>query len=83
MISTAVDFRETKCYTACMQDTITIRPTVPKAKLQKISGGNLNKWINGLIETAVVQKDVSWDEFLDRPRRTFKSQADTVRKAER
>ncbi len=37
-----------------MHDTITIRPTIPKAELQKVSGGNLSKWINGLIERAVV-----------------------------
>lgn len=78
-----VDFHFPLCYTACVHDTITIRPTIPKAKLEKISGGNLNKWINGLIETAVGQRDVSWDEFLDRPRRKFKSQADAVRKAGR
>ena len=83
MIPTAVDSRKALCYTACVHDTITIRPTISKAKLEKISGGNLNKWINGLIETAVGQQDVSWDEFLDRPRRKFKSQADAVRKADR
>lgn len=66
-----------------MHGTITIRPTIPKAKLEKISGGNLNKWINGLIESAVGQRDVSWDEFLDQPRRKFKYRADEVRKASR
>ena len=66
-----------------MQETITIRPTIPKARLEKISGGNLNKWINGLIETAVSRQEVTWDDFLDRPRRKFKYQADEMRKAER
>ena len=83
MIPTAVDSRKDLCYTACVHDTITIRPTIPKAKLEKISGGNLNKWINGLIETAVGQQDVSWDEFLDRPRREFKYRSDEIRKAGR
>lgn len=66
-----------------MQETITIRPTIPKARLEKISGGNLNKWINGLIETAVSRQEVTWDDFFDQPRRKFKYQADEMRKAER
>ena len=70
-------------YTACVQETITIRPTVPKAKLEKLSGGNLNKWINGLIERAVGEQNESWDEFLRQPRRKFKYMADEVRKAGR
>ena len=64
-----------------MQDTITIRPTIPKAELQKVSGGNLNKWINGLIERAVGERSAGWSEFMDQPRRRFESQADQVRKA--
>jgi len=36
-----------------MQETITIRPTIRKSQLKRLSGGNLNKWINGLIERAV------------------------------
>ena len=70
-------------YTACVQETITIRPTIPKAKLEKLSGGNLNKWINGLIERAAGEQNESWDEFLRQPRRTFPSRADEVRKASR
>ena len=70
-------------YRACVQDTITIRPTIPKAELQKVSGGNLNKWINGLIERAVGERSAGWSEFMDQPRRRFKSQADEVRKASR
>ena len=66
-----------------MQDTITIRPTIPKAELQKVSGGNLNKWINGLIERAVGERNAGWGEFMEQPRRRFKSQADEVRKASR
>ena len=67
----------------CMQDTITIRPSIPKADLEKHSGGNLNKWINGLIERAVGERESGWDNFLDKPRRAFKSRADEVRKANR
>lgn len=64
-----------------MQETITIRPTIPKAELQRVSGGNLNKWINALIELAVGERGGGWGEFMDRPRRQFKSQADEVRQA--
>ena len=75
--------RGLQCYRWCVQDTITIRPTIPKAELQKVSGGNLNKWINGLIERAVGERSAGWSEFMDQPRRRFKSQADEVRTASR
>lgn len=58
-----------------MQDTITIRPTIPKAELQKVSGGKLNKWINGLFERTVGERNARWAEFMDYPRRWFKSKA--------
>ena len=45
----------------CVQETITIRPTVPKSELIKRSGGNLNKWINGLIEQALGERALDWD----------------------
>ena len=67
----------------CMQETITIRPSIPKAELEKRSGGNLNKWINGLIERAAGERDSGWEAFFDKPRRAFKSRADEVRKASR
>ncbi len=70
-------------YTACVQETITIRPTISKAKLEKLSGGNLNKWINGLIERAVGEQTESWEEFLRQPRRTFPSRSDEIRRASR
>ena len=79
----AVDSPDLQCYKRCVQETITIRPTIPKAELQKVSGGNLNKWINGLIERAVGERSAGWNEFMDQPRRRFKSQADEVRKASR
>jgi hypothetical protein len=66
-----------------VQETITIRPTIPKAELQRVSGGNLNKWINGLIEQAVGERGAGWGEFMDQPRRRCKSRADEVRKASR
>ena len=81
--SGGVDSPDFLCYRGCVQDTITIRPTIPKAELQKVSGGNLNKWINGLIERAVGERNTGWSEFMDQPRRRFKSQADEVRKASR
>src|SRR5438445_9367294 len=49
----AIDEEERVCYRVCVQETITIRPTIPKAELIKKSGGNLNRWINGLIDQAV------------------------------
>lgn len=58
-----------------VQDTITIRPTIPKAELQKVSGGKLNKWINGLFERTVGERNARWAEFMDYPRRWFKSKA--------
>ena len=67
----------------CVQDTITIRPTIPKAALKKVSGGNLNKWINGLIERAIGERSSGWTKFMDQPRRRFKSRADEVRRASR
>ena len=81
--SGGVDSPDFECYMGCVQDTITIRPTIPKAELQKVSGGNLNKWINGLIERAVGERSAGWSEFMDQPRRRFKSQADQVRRASR
>ena len=66
-----------------MQETITIRPTVPKAKLTRIAKGNLNKWINGLIEHAVAEQSPDWDGFFEQPRRQFKDRADEVRQAGR
>ncbi len=70
-------------YMVSVPGTITIRPTIPKAQLLKVSGGNLNKWINGLIERAIRESSAGWDHFLDQPRRSFKSQTDEVRKASR
>jgi hypothetical protein len=71
------------CYRVWMHanETITIRSTIPKAELEKPSGGNLEKWINGLIERAAGERDTSWSEFFKRPRRRFPSQADEVRRA--
>ncbi len=67
-----------------MQETITIRPTIPKAQLQKRAGGNLNRWINSLIENAVGEQSHGWDEFFARPRRRVKrSAADELRRLNR
>lgn len=67
----------------CVQDTITIRPTVPKAKLNRIAKGNLNKWINGLIEHAVSEQSPDWEDFFSRPRRKVVDHSDAVRRASR
>ena len=67
-----------------MQETITIRPTIPKAHLRKRAGGNLNRWINSLIENAVGEQKQGWDAFFDKPRRRVKrSVADEVRRLNR
>lgn len=42
-----------------MRETITITPTIPVARLQKLAGRNLNRWINHLIENAVGQDNVA------------------------
>jgi hypothetical protein len=71
------------CYKACVQETITIRPTIPKAELIKKSGGNLNKWINGLIEQAMGERSTDWEAHFRRPRRRVKFSSDEIRKASR
>jgi hypothetical protein len=82
-IGERVDFAEKVCYKLCVQETITIRPTIPKAELMKKSGGNLNKWINGLIEQAVGPRSLDWDAHFKRPRRKVRFSADELRKASR
>ena len=67
-----MDLKVRVCYMACVQETITIRPTIPKSELVKKSGGNLNKWINGLIEQAVGNRSNDWDAHFKRPRRNFR-----------
>ena len=68
------------CYKCCVHETVTIRPTIPKAELIKKSGGNLNRWINGLIEQALGDRILNWDEHFRRPRRKVRFNADNVRK---
>ena len=60
-----------------------MRPTIPKAELIKKSGGNLNKWINGLIEQAMGDKTAQWDSHFRRPRRKVPFMADEMGKANR
>ena len=66
-----------------MQDTITIHPTVSKLELERLAGGDLNRWINGLIENAVLAQAPDWQSFFERPRRKVTDQADAVRRASR
>ncbi|MFN3407863.1 MAG: hypothetical protein ACK45B_02610 [Limisphaerales bacterium] len=67
-----------------MPETVTIRPTVPKSVLEKVSGGNINRWVNSLIEAALEkQPPDSWEAFFKRPRRKVRYCADEVRGRER
>jgi hypothetical protein len=67
-----------------MRYTITIRPRIPKAELQRRAGGNVNRWVNNLIEKAIARQSVDWNEFFDQPRRRVKrSVADEIRRLDR
>lgn len=67
-----------------MQYTITIRPRIPKAELQKRAGRNINRWVNSLIENAIAQQSADWNEFFDKPRRRVKRYAsDEIRRLDR
>ena len=69
-------------YMECVHETITIRPKRPKAELVRAAGGNLNRWINDLIEGALGPRSVDWKAHLDRPTtgRKFRHEAvDDVR----
>jgi hypothetical protein len=66
-----------------MTETITIRLKRPKSELLKKSGGNLNRWVNGLIDQALDEPTPDWDAFFKRPRRKVHYTADEVRLSER
>lgn len=69
-----------------MNETITVRPNRPKAELVRAANGNLNRWINDLIEAALGPRSVDWNAHLDRPStgRKFRHAAvDAVRQASR
>ena len=66
-----------------MTETITVRLKRPKSELLKKSGGNLNRWINGLIDQALDQSMPDWDAHFQRPRRKFRYTADEIRRASR
>ena len=70
-------------YTTRMTETVTVRLKRPKSELLKKAGGNLNRWINGLIDQALDQDAPDWDAHFSRPRRTFRYTSDQVRKAGR
>lgn len=74
---------EREWYKARMTETVTIRLRRPKSELLKKSGGNLNRWLNGLIDHALDESGPDWDAHFRRPRRKFRYTADEVRKAER
>jgi len=72
------------CYTVCVQKTtITIRPSRPRTELLEASGGNLNKWINGLIERALGERKPDWEAHFRQPRRKVGYCADELRRASR
>jgi hypothetical protein len=67
-------------------ETITIRPKRPKAELMQAARGNLNRWINGLIESALAPRDTDWNAHFDRPSsgRMFRHEGvDSIRRANR
>ena len=66
-----------------MRETITIRPSIPKAELKRRSGGNLNEWINWLIERAIGEKTLDWDAHFRRTRRKVRFRADELRRVGR
>jgi hypothetical protein len=70
-------------YNAGMTETVTIRLRRPKSELLKKSGGNLNRWLNGLIDHALDEPAPDWDAHFRRARRKFRYTADEVRKAGR
>jgi hypothetical protein len=55
-----------------MTETVTIRLRRPKSELLKKFGGNLNRWLNGLIEQALDEATPDWDAHFRRPRRKFR-----------
>ncbi len=50
------------------------------SELLKKAEGNLNRWVNGLIEQALDQPTPDWDAHFRRPRRKFHYTADEVRR---
>lgn len=66
-----------------MQDTITVRPAYPKSVLKKIAGGNINRWVNGLIAEAVESQKNGWEDFAAKPRRQARDASDEIRRASR
>lgn len=78
-----MEFLSSLCCTRRAQDVIPIRPTIPTAELHQLSSRKFNKWINGLIERAVGERNSRWSEFMNQPRQRFKSQADKIRQGSR
>jgi hypothetical protein len=66
-----------------MTETISIRLRRPKSELLKRSGGNLNRWLNDLIDQALDEPVPDWNAHFRRPRRKFRYTADEARKAGR
>ncbi len=48
-------------------NTITVRLRRPKAEIQAKAKPNVNAWVNRLIEEALGEPKVDWNEHFDRP----------------
>jgi hypothetical protein len=51
-----------------MKDIITIRPKRPETEIERAANGNVNAWINELIENALGPKEVDWDAHFKKKR---------------
>lgn len=72
-------------YKDCVTETITIRPTRPKAEIEAKAKPNVNAWINRLIEQALGPREVDWEAHFQRPAtgRKFRYTSDEVRRENR
>jgi predicted metal-dependent peptidase len=52
----------------CMAEIITIRPKRSKAEIERAANGNVNAWINQLIENALGPKELDWDAHFKKKR---------------
>jgi len=48
---------------------ITIRTKRPKKEIADAANGNINRWMNDLIENALGPKKVDWDSHFKKKRR--------------
>lgn len=48
---------------------ITIRTKRPKSELSRAAHGNVNRWVNSLIEDALGPRSTDWDSHFKKKRR--------------